>query len=191
DHDGVCDATVCKGVKTLVRGDDPGYGRQFDSVRKSVLAVGLTLKPHRFADANAFYGQLLDPTAHTPWGINDGWFSDYLNGSNWFGPLVSGAGLGRDTNAALIGASDGQLRGWGYKATGVPSLDVKIDDCLRRAGVSQDLCWAEADQFLMERVVPWIPIMSQQVSRLTSARVATFSFDESTTAPALDQLSLK
>ena len=82
-------------------------------------------------DANAFYGQLLDPTTHTPWGINDGWFSDCLNASNWFGPLVSGAELGRDANAALIGASDAQLRGWGYKATGVPSLDAKIDLAVR------------------------------------------------------------
>ncbi len=191
NHDGVCDAAACHGVVVLIRGDDPAELAIFNLLRSSAASLGLVLKSQRIDDDQRFYDLLEDPNNHVPAGVTDGWTSDYLNGSNWFVPLASRSSLFHGANPSLVGATDAQLKTWGYETSHVPSIEGKIEQCLGRAGLSQSECWAEADQFLMERVVPWVPLLSSQSSRLTSDRVLSFSFDQSTALPALDQIALK
>jgi hypothetical protein len=39
--------------------------------------------------------------------------------------------------------------------------------------------------------VPWVPILYERSTIAVSARVATFSFDQLTSLPALDQISVR
>ena len=190
NHDGVCDVAACHGVVVLVSSNDPAQVAIFNLLRSAAAPLGLDLKGQRIDDPQRFVDRLEDPLSHIAAGVMDGWYSDYLNGSNWFVSLASRSSLSH-SNPSLVGATDAQLRTWGYKTTHVPGLEGKIDQCLGRTGLSQSECWAEADQFLMERVVPWVPLLAPQSSRLTSDRVLSFSFDQSTALPALDQIALK
>jgi hypothetical protein len=122
-----------------------------------------------------------------------GWQSDYFNASAWYGPLASADAIAQDccANLSLIGATTDQLSGWGYGVSEVPSLEQKVDSCVARTGAAQFQCWAEADQYLMERIVPWVPLDNRQASRLTSPSVTTFEFDASLTLPAFDQIAVR
>jgi hypothetical protein len=131
-------------------------------------------------------------------GLASGWAKDFPNASSFLPPLFSRSSLGRapllplvPPNASLVGARPEQLRGWGYRVTLVPDLEAKIDQCLPIVGPAQAQCWAEADLFLMEKIVPVVPVMFLQAVRTVSARVASYSFAQSTAFPALDRITLR
>ncbi len=94
-------------------------------------------------------------------------------------------------NLSLLGATPEELRRWGYAATSVPSVDGRINECLPRLGLAQIDCWATLDQYLMEKVVPWVPLLLVRYAYTVSARVRNFTWDEATTGiAALDQIAL-
>jgi hypothetical protein len=43
----------------------------------------------------------------------------------------------------------------------------------------------------MEKVVPWVPFLSDVNTFATSKRVANFDFDQLTNLPALDRIELR
>src|SRR5690348_6130332 len=96
-----------------------------------------------------FFSLGIDPSSRSPMFFTYGWGFDYVNGSSWFGPLASGAAIAQPWggNLSLLGASPGDLAGWGYDITAVPSLDTKIDACVATTGQAQFECWAQADQY--------------------------------------------
>ena len=141
------------------------------------------------ADTAFIHGAL--PESKGALGFIFGWSSDYLNGSSWFGPLATGALLGDEVgNLSLIGATPDQLSGWGYQVTVVPSVDERVAACVALTGSAQFTCWAELDQYVMERIAPWIPLDTRQVLRLTSANVTDFMFDASLAMPSLANVAV-
>jgi hypothetical protein len=139
--------------------------------------------------------KLWTATERVPLGLGGGWGYDYLNASTFFvplfyGPAVSGVPA-MNNNVSLLGAAPDQLRGWGYRVGSVPSIDAKIEECLPVLGGAQARCWAEADQLLMEKVVPLVPYLFLTHVRTVSARVARYSFSQATSLPALDHIALK
>jgi hypothetical protein len=101
------------------------------------------------------------------------------------GRLIAPGGDG-----SMVGASPALLRQLGYRVTRVPSVDARIDRCLPQVGYDGTRCWARLDQYLMERVVPWVPVLFPTTTRALSGRVVSFSFDQLTNHPALDRISL-
>jgi hypothetical protein len=89
-----------------------------------------------------------------------------------------------------MGASGSELLRWGYPVRSVPTVDQRIRDCLSMAGTNRTVCWALLDRYLMLRVVPWVPVLSQVRQEVTSARVRHFLFDPWTGLPAPDQIVL-
>jgi hypothetical protein len=82
------------------------------------------------------------------------------------------------------------------KATGspvdtVPNLDDRIGECLALVGAIQLQCWAQLDQYVMERVVPLVPYFSARTLKILSDRVDVASFDQYASLPALDQFVLR
>jgi hypothetical protein len=73
----------------------------------------------------------------------------------------------------------------------VPSISAEIGECLRLVGGAQTQCWAQVDQLVMERIIPWIPIASPNETRIVSARVASVSIDQLATLPSLDRIALE
>jgi hypothetical protein len=73
----------------------------------------------------------------------------------------------------------------------VPSIDAEIERCLPLIGVAQMTCWVALDQLVTEQVVPYIPYIFENDVRVVSARVRRFSFDQSSSMPALDRIVLR
>ncbi len=187
DGDGRCDGPSCTGVAALAFDNEP-WRKQAAVVRDNLQQIGIGLDL-RFLNPDEVFAQLFDPTSKVGLGIGAGWVKDFINGSNFFIPLFDRASLG-NTNASLLGATPEQLEEWGYDVRSVPSIDYKIQECLPLVGTEQVQCWAEADQILMEEVVPWVPYLSESHVRTVSDRVASYSFDQFTASPALERIAL-
>jgi peptide/nickel transport system substrate-binding protein len=188
DGDGRCDGPSCTGVVGLAF-DNERRAEQAAVVRDNLEEIGIDLDVRQF-DVDTVFGMLQDPTSKVALGIGIGWAKDFINGSNFFIPLFDRASLGGN-NISLLGATPKQLEEWGYDVTSVPSIDDKIQECLPLVGLEQVQCWAEADQLLMEKVVPWVPYLSESHVQTVSSRVASYSFDQFTTSPALERIALR
>jgi hypothetical protein len=191
DGDGRCDAVECAGIYVPVQNDSPEFGLAADAFASQMAGIGVELDVQR-VDAEEFFNYWLDPTNHAALTFTYGWQTDYLNAASWFSPLASSSALGGPdhSNLSLVGATPELMAELGYSITEVPSLDGEIEACNGRTGAAQFQCWAEVDQFLMERIVPWVPLWVRQTSRVTSTRVTRFSFDASLGISALDQIAL-
>jgi peptide/nickel transport system substrate-binding protein len=190
--DGRCDARVCRDVvaRGFAQGPFPLMARTIaDNLAQLGIELDVRLVPPQDIAAAA-----LDPRTQTPLMIINGWSKDFAGPSTFFVPTFYGRGIGRpetNTSFSLVGARPAQLRSWGYSVHAVPSMDGKIEECLAHSGNAAFQCWAEAEQILMETVVPWAPYLTPRAVRTVSKRVARFSFAQATGMPALDQIALK
>jgi peptide/nickel transport system substrate-binding protein len=189
DGDGRCDGAACSGAVALAFEDDR-WAEQAIVVRDNLEEIGIEVDL-QLLDQEKVFGKLLDPTSKVALGIGIAWARDFINGSNFFIPLFDGASIAGGINISLLGATREQLREWGYDVRSVPSIDDKIQECLPLVGIEQVQCWAEADQLLMEEVVPWVPYLSESYVRTVSDRVESYSFDQFTGSPALERIALK
>jgi hypothetical protein len=193
DGDGVCDDPVCANVpaggvlRNLPRGKDESF-----SISRSLRAIGIdldvTILGHdleRIAKqfGNGRIAMLLE--------VSNGWFADYPNARQWFTFLYASTGIDPGCcNTTLVGASADQLRALGHDPVSVPSVDGRIDACQRAAIGDQAMCWAKLDQFMMEQVVPAVPILVPGIQTPFSSRVLHASIDQWTAVPAIDQVAL-
>ena len=190
--DGVCDAPVCRNVFTLET--DLGFERFSDKVwAEGLRKIGITLNIQRIRDFNRYNELSLDPSKRIPLNLGTSWTADYPNASALFGTLFTAEGIGGHLfgNVSLVGASPDQLKGWGYGVTKVPNVDANIDECLSLIGFAQTLCWAELDQLLLTKVVPWVPQNILEFKAVSSDRILRSSVDQALgTWLALDQVAL-
>jgi ABC-type transport system substrate-binding protein len=187
NHDGRCDAAVCRGVLSLslIR-----FERIVPVVRRDLAEIGIALRVRTPADPNSVFTTLADPRHRVPIGVNLGYGKDDLNGAGLFPALFAQSGIGIG-NYSLIGATPAQLRRWGYSVRSVESVDSRIGECAALAAGPQTQCWASLDQYLMERVVPWVPLLFESHVDLVPARVARYAFDQLANLPALDRVALR
>jgi peptide/nickel transport system substrate-binding protein len=193
DHDGKCDAPVCRGLRLIVNDMDDGGAEAAGVVADQLRAIGLEVRVV-VQDRDTFYSTYLTPQAHTALRY-DTWVKDLVSGATYF-PFLFGSprlGLGDTYGESLLGASASSLRRWGYQVTSVPNVDGRIEACLPLTFGAQLRCWADLDQYLMTEVVPWVPLVSFVSGRVVSDRLATFSFDQAWgfPLPALDQIAVK
>ncbi len=194
DGDGRCDASACRGLLALVleSGAVPDQAR---AIRDDLAGVGIEL------DLDYRTPTWLPQCSRTPpegsrWASAPVGARISRTGSGWFPPLFSAASLesfdtlGYTSNHSLLGATPGQLRGWGYSVTSVPSVEDRLGACVARWGSAHTECWAELDQYLMTEVVPWVPYMFVNFVQVVSERVVGYSFDQFGGQPALDRIAL-
>jgi ABC-type transport system substrate-binding protein len=196
NHDGICDATACKRglILTWRAGAQPAMAAL---VRKNLKRIGIDLRIRVKPDVYFDLGHDVPPRDKVALLVGASFTPDYPNGStlfvtNFYGPELSLGKVGNAVpNLSLLGAAPEQLRRWGYAVTSVPSVDGRINECLPRLGLAQIECWATLDQYLMEKVVPWVPLLLVRYAYTVSARVRNFTWDEATTGiAALDQIAL-
>jgi peptide/nickel transport system substrate-binding protein len=181
--DGRCDALACRAVKAYLpafRGD----------IRQDLHAIGIGLDRSRKSDSPWL------PSSRVALGVFT-WGTDYPNGSQILDQLFNGASIASNLNTInanydwpMVGASPSQLRGWGYTFTQVPSVDAEIGHCGTLVGNLQVQCWAELDQHLLEKVVPWVPLLTLNTPRIVSDRISSWSFDAFARMPALDRIAI-
>ncbi|MGZ4208191.1 MAG: ABC transporter substrate-binding protein [Actinomycetota bacterium] len=199
NHDGVCDAKVCKDVVALAFPvERPNVIKAARSVAHDLGLIGIRVRVEA-VDGETFFQKITEAKAKIPLGLAPAWSHDFLNASNFVTPLfassevssaftVPGGSPGQCCNYSLVGASASSLRGWGYGVTQVPSVDSRINECLRLVGRPQLQCWTALDQYLTQVIVPWIPLILENAITMVPARVKSISFDQFTSLPSLDRV---
>ncbi|MGZ6536045.1 MAG: ABC transporter substrate-binding protein [Actinomycetota bacterium] len=192
NHDGVCDASACQNLIGLVFQDGSTFPQVGTEIARDLAPIGVHVRV-KGEDPGTVFRQLADPTTHVPLGLAVGWGKDILNASNYIVPLFLSSQIKESSGAnySLLGATPGQLHGWGYTVSSVTSIDDRISQCLGIEGTSQIQCWASLDQYITEAVVPWIPLLFEGKVMMASPRVVAFSFDQFANEPSLDRIALK
>jgi peptide/nickel transport system substrate-binding protein len=184
--DGICDVPVCSGIKAIpFFWPPPPPDRLFAAELKQ---LGISIRYLKLTGASYSY-HFADPRAHTGL-ISHSFFKTTPNASAFFVGAFSSAEI-PGGNTSLLGLSSERLKRYGYSTASVPSVDGKIASCEPLIGETQTQCWAELDQLLVEKVVPFVPFLSDRLTWEVSPRVARFSFDEFASEPALDQIALR
>lgn len=192
--DGVCDDPSCHGVFAL----DTAGGPEAQTERvwiNGLRKVGITLAIRRVPNhpgASRYLKISADPSRKVALNLGTYWIGDYPNASSFFTHLFGVDGIGATPfgNVSLVGAAPSQLEGWGYHVTSVPKVDQKIGECLSIIGFAQERCWAELDQTLMTKIVPWVPQVVLQYQTVVSEHVVRYSVDQAFGWDALDQIAL-
>jgi peptide/nickel transport system substrate-binding protein len=189
DGDGRCDAAVCGGLKLFARAATPFAVDAARMLAVQLTEIGLEVDVVA-ADDDRFFPLLFDPTLQVPL-IMGNWFKDFPNASSFFPELLHGESIG-SANHSLAGATESQLREWGYEVRSVPNVDDRIEACQTLLYRAQTRCWAQLDQYLIEQVVPWVPLTESVQGWLVSARVGSLSLDASTSIPmpAIERVEL-
>jgi peptide/nickel transport system substrate-binding protein len=194
DGDGRCDDVVCQDVPTVIQTEDNERSLMWwwESVRHDLSAIGIGLTPIELSCLGAVR-RLGRPADHTAFSMSTctGWGPDFPNAST-FAPLIDGRSIVEtgNVNRSLLGATFEQLQGWGYEVSTVPSLDGRVDRCMSQAGIAQVRCWASLDQYLVDEIVPWVPLYTESRAFLASERVAHWSPDPYNGRPAFDRIAL-
>jgi hypothetical protein len=186
DRDGRCDDPACRNIRGVVNAEG-ALPRMAAAIAEDLRRLGIHVAVRA---TPAVFDYVADPTNKVPLVLVIGWQKDFGGAASFFNQTFARPGPG-SVNFSLVGASRAQLEEWGYGARSVPSVESKIAECQARVGAAAFECWAEADQLLMERVVPWAPYFTAAHFRVVSERVGHFSFAQSTTLPALDQIALE
>jgi peptide/nickel transport system substrate-binding protein len=187
NHDGICDAAACRGVTALALGV-PGSAAMTAEVQRDLAQIGvqLAVTPKQ----SDFFQVIGDPTQHIGMALFWAYGKDYPNGADFFVAAFSKDAIVGGANYSLLGATPDQLGGWKYSVALVPSVDDRIDACLPLVGQPQTRCWTSLDQYLVERIAAVIPLIAETYVELIPKRVVSYSFDQSTTLPALDRIAI-
>jgi ABC-type transport system substrate-binding protein len=189
DGDGRCDeAEACRDVPLPVPYDpaSPRFAQVAAIVRSGLASLGIELSPRRMP-FEEYFPFVDDPANHVALVLGQGAIKDYPNGSAFFQRFTANP----SPDHSLVGASPADLRAWGYAVTEVPDVGRRYDRCAVQTGSSEVQCWADLDQYLMEQVVPRVPLLFHNRQRIFSDRVLDFTYDQFTALPALEQLPLR
>jgi hypothetical protein len=73
----------------------------------------------------------------------------------------------------------------------VPNVDDRITPCASLVGNAQTRCWTALDQYMIEQVLPVIPLGSLNRAQVIPTRIVAYSYDQSWTLPALDRIAVQ
>jgi peptide/nickel transport system substrate-binding protein len=189
DGDGRCDAPACVSVEMVTFRLTPEEG---ELVVANLAEIGITAEISGTFPPDDVIGPFHDPQERIGLLVGGPWAKDTLNAAHFFRAVFDSAWSMSDdfTNGNMVGTSRERLESWGYEPIDLPNVDERIVACLRRPTSAQVQCWAELDQYLMENVVPWVPLVFEGYTHTVSNRVVHYSFDQSVAQPALDQIAV-
>jgi len=190
NHDGICDAAACKGILTVMD-ENPPYPNQTNLIAQDLKPLGMTLTVGGCDRSRScsVYAICADPTKHAALCPSVAWAKDYPDGYTFGPPLFGRTSIG-STNYGLVGADSSLLKKDGYKVTEVPSIEPQLKHCEGLAGDPRIHCWADLDRYLMEKVVPIVPLQFDKTVNVLAKRVHCYSYDQFAAEVALDHLCL-
>jgi peptide/nickel transport system substrate-binding protein len=189
--DGVCDASACQNVLTVAN-NQPKDKEQAALIQQNLKAIGIGLDIKYFTQSAA-YGKVFDPKNHiaftTGWA---GWLKDYPDAYTFFYPVMYGPNIldQYNTNYSMVGATPEQMKKYGYSVTKVAGMDPQVQQCFPLSGNARITCWANADKYLMENVVPIIPTLFSNSVYITSDRIVNYVYSSYNDAPSLSQMAV-
>jgi peptide/nickel transport system substrate-binding protein len=182
DHDGLCDADVCKDILHFTRNYDP-WTAQEPVEEASLEEIGITLQERELAD---FYTPWQTMERTSPIASGAGWGKDYGDPSTFVATLFDSTSIlpTGNTNVPLVGltpeiAKDTGIAGLpGRVLDGIPSVDDDIDKCNEETGDARTECWIALDKKLMEEVVPWAPYLWANNNTVVAEDVTQWGYDQ-------------
>jgi peptide/nickel transport system substrate-binding protein len=197
--DGMCDASVCKGI--LLVTDARDIDRSFATLLSEDLKkIGITLDVHQ---VNGAFPVLQTVAKNTP--IEDllAWGKDYADAATFFQPLFDGRTIipSGNTNFSLVGITGSQCKA--MKVTGdcnpfnaktglgVPSVNAQLDKCSALIDPARTSCWEALDRYLTGTAAPWVPWGWENVTSITSNNVTHYQYDQFSTGPAWEAIAVK
>ena len=191
NHDGICDASACKGILLLadVRSVDT---RMVPVIQSSAKKIGITFT---IRSVNGAYPVLQTPSKNIPIGERPGWGKDYADALTFFQALfTSGAIIPQgNTNYSLIGITPAIAKKVGVKGDlkNIPSIDGKFTACTPKTGQARLACWEGLDKYLMTNVVPWVPYLYSYATDTTGPKVTQWQGDQFSGTPAYSRVAVR
>jgi peptide/nickel transport system substrate-binding protein len=189
--DGVCDASACDNVLTVANNQKTAQA-QATLIADNLKKIGISLNVKSFTQSGA-YNQIFDPKNHvaftTGWA---GWLKDYPDAYTFFYPVMYGPNIlsQYNTNYSMVGATPQQMKQYGYDVTTVAGMDPQIEKCFPLTGDQRIQCWVDADKYLMETVVPIIPLEFSNTVTITSDRVVNWTYSAYNDSVSLQHIAL-
>jgi hypothetical protein len=188
---GFCTASACKNVLLVADTRDVDT-KMLPILETDAKRIGITFKVRVVKGA---YPTLQTPKNNVAISERPGWGKDYADASTFFIPLMASYDIipNGNPNYSLVGLTPAIAKKVG--ATGsvnnVPSIDPDIAKCEATSGASRNTCWENLDKKLMTKVVPWIPYLWANVTRITSTNVTKYEFDQFGTTPSYAHIAVK
>ena len=187
---GMCSASVCKHVlaATIPMGTTlfprlyGGFPHLGALISGDLSKIGITLDVE---STRAISDQTGNPAARIPLDLTLGIGVNWMSASSAFSTDFSSQAV----SGSLVGATSDQLRAWGYSVASVPNIDSRIDECML-SSERQNQCWIALDVYVMEKLVPMAPYLTENVIDVVPKRVVHYSFDQSSDEAALDQIAV-
>ena len=178
---GSCAGPDCRVTVIVREGLQPASG----SIAHSLAALGIRADIHVTGDLGACHDLRVGLC------VGFGWFPDYPSAGNLLIALFGGPSVGGSDsiNISHIGSSAADLAHIGAVIMDVPTVDPQIQACNQEIGAAGLACWTRLDQYLVTQVMPAVPLAFGQVIRVTSPKMAAFSWDAAFQMPAIDRLS--
>jgi peptide/nickel transport system substrate-binding protein len=181
---GRCVNPVCHGVTVVVH---QNLGPVAGQIARSLATLGIEANVQVPDD---FYGACHDAAVHEGLCVGDAWFPDYPSAGNGLIAFFAGPSSGGIDNLSRLGWSPADLAKEGATVRGVPSVDPQIVACIEQTGAAGVGCWTRLDQYLVTQVMPAVPLAFAQNLRITSSKIAGFSWDQGCEMPAIDRLAV-
>jgi peptide/nickel transport system substrate-binding protein len=185
NHDGMCDASVCKNVIFLNR-TTPPQSNMTPSIQDSLSAIGITLKV-RELDTGTCYTTIQTVKNLVPISACPGWGKDYADPST-FAVLFDSSGINCEgqINYSEFGMSEAKAKECGPNVVAaynkvkdeVPNVDSDIAKCNALSGDDRTNCWIQFDKDLMTKSIPWVPYLWGNNFTVISPTVTEYTFDQ-------------
>jgi peptide/nickel transport system substrate-binding protein len=188
---GMCSASQCQNV-LLVADTRLVDTKMLPIIQADAKKIGITFKVRT---VNGAYPTLQTPKNNVAISERPGWGKDYADASTFFIPLMASYDIipNGNPNYALIGLTPKIAKKVGATGSidGVPSIDSDIANCQALAGQPRLTCWENLDKRLMTKIVPWVPYLWANVTRITSTNVTNYVFDQFGTTPSYAHIAVK
>jgi peptide/nickel transport system substrate-binding protein len=198
-NDGKCDASLCKHVLLVsdARAIDP---RMVAAVQQDAAKIGITFTVRT---VNGAYPTIQTVAKNIPVSDRPVFGSDYADAETFFGPVFDGRTIipTGNLNYSLVGITPSQCKTLNVTGDcnpydpktglGVPNVNPELDECAARTDTARTRCYESLDRYLMTNVVPWVPWLWPNVTRITSENVTHYQYDQFSRTPAYAMISVR
>jgi len=188
---GLCTASACRNV-LLVADTRLTDTKMLPIIQANAKKIGITFKVRTVKGA---YPTLQTPSNNVAISERPGWGKDFADAATFFIPLFASYDIipNGNPNYSLVGLTPAIAKKVkaGGNVNNVPSIDADIAKCQAQSGQPRLTCWENLDKKLMTKVVPWIPYLWANVTRITSKNITKYEFDQFGTTPSYAHIAVK